>query len=412
VVTFYKVSKLTPKDVLLAELKKILHMAQARAREVDLEEDLYDFLMDMDVAIGETILDMTLRMVQAKLKGEYVSTFNKLNNQAQFTWKTWHLEVASKYATKMNGLVQMAKDYGCFEHYWGVHAHISEVTDITSTASKAKRQVETAQKHVNYEVSMTAEELVGVIGLDHLMAIVHPTSGKEVACYSFWHILLNFIKMSDGCVAIAEVHQQDISMPTHLVVPNTPEAERLTGMMNKYLPAFLFHTLKEQGLPDKFINNLLQKLCKATMLADMHRCKWEAVNRVLTTKEDIAQTKKNKAFEGAAWFRDEFGLLGQNTRNQRGYTAPKALFNLDDAGLHRTIHNRHRAPRTSEDTNAQVGTPSKRARKKLVDLTTAKGDSTSHMSLFSLEDSSSSNEGSRSKASDEEEDSLSAAGGG
>jgi hypothetical protein len=300
VVIFYKVSKLTPKDVLLAELKKILHMAQARAREEDLEEDLYDFLMDMDVAIGETIPDMTLRVVQAKLKGEYILTFNKLNNRAQFARKTWHLKVASKYATKMKGLVQMAKDYGCFEHYWGVHAHISEVTVITSTASKAKCQVETAQKHVNYEVSMTAEELVGVIDLDHLTAIVHPISGKEVACYSLRHILLNFIKMSDGCAAIAEAHQQDMSMPMHLVVPNTPEAERLTGMMNKNLPAFLFHTLKEQGLPDEFIDKLLQKSCEATMLADMHCCKWDAVNQALTTEEDIAQAEKTKAFEGAA----------------------------------------------------------------------------------------------------------------
>jgi hypothetical protein len=58
----------------------------------------------------------------------------------------------------MKRLVQMAKEYGCFEHYWGVHTHISEVADITSTSSEAKRQVEMAQKHVNYEVSMTAEE--------------------------------------------------------------------------------------------------------------------------------------------------------------------------------------------------------------------------------------------------------------
>ncbi len=120
--------------------------------------------------------------------------------------------------------------------------------------------------------------------------------------YSLRHILLNFIKMSDGCTAIAEAHQQGISMPTHLVVPNMPEAEHLTGMMNKNLPAFLFHTLKEQGLPDKFIDKLLQKSCKAAMLADMNHCNWDVVNRVLTTKEDIAQAKKNKAFEGAAWF--------------------------------------------------------------------------------------------------------------
>jgi hypothetical protein len=84
VVTFYKVSKLTSKDVLLAELKKILLMAQARAREDELEEDLYDFLMGMDMAIGETLPEMTFGVVQAKLRGEYVSTCNKLNNRAQF----------------------------------------------------------------------------------------------------------------------------------------------------------------------------------------------------------------------------------------------------------------------------------------------------------------------------------------
>jgi hypothetical protein len=116
VATLYKVSKLSPKDVLLAELKKILHMAQAKAREYDLNEDLYNILMDMDVAIGETMPDMTLRAVQAKLKGENVSTFNRLSNRAQYAQKTWHLEVAGKHATKMKGLVQMAKDYGYFEH--------------------------------------------------------------------------------------------------------------------------------------------------------------------------------------------------------------------------------------------------------------------------------------------------------
>jgi hypothetical protein len=184
VVTFYKVSKLTPKVVLLAELRKILTMAQERAREDALEEELYDFAMDIDVPIGESLPAMTLRVVQAKLKGELVSTFNKLSNRAQYARKMWHLEVASKYAEKMKGLVQVAKDYGCFEHFWGVHMHISVITDVNSTSSEAKRQVETAQKHVNYEVSMTAEELAGVIDLDHMTDIAHPVSGKVIARYS------------------------------------------------------------------------------------------------------------------------------------------------------------------------------------------------------------------------------------
>ncbi len=249
VVTFNKVLKLTPKTVLLAELRRILSMAQERAKDDALEEDLYDFLMDIDVPIRESLPAMMLHVVQAKLKGELVSTFNKLSNWAQYAQKTWHLEVASKYTEKMKGLVQMAKDYRCFEHFWGVHAHISKITNANSTSSEAKWQVETAQKHVNYEASMTAEELAGVIDLDHMTEIKYPVSGKVVAHYLLRHILLSFIKMSNGCPAIAEAHQQDISMPTHLVVPNTPEAERIIGMMNKNLPAFYLTRCRNRGCP-------------------------------------------------------------------------------------------------------------------------------------------------------------------
>ncbi len=66
----------------------------------------------------------------------------------------------------------------------------------------------------------------------------------------------------------------------------------------------------------------------------------------------------------------------------------------------------------SEETNAPVDTPPKKTRKELVDLTTAKGDSASHTSLSSLEDTSLSNKGSCFNASNKEEDSLSAADGG
>ena len=296
--------------------------------------------MDIDVPIEESLPMMMLQVVQAKLKGELVATFNKLSNWAQYAWKTWHLEVASKSADKMKGLVQMA-NYGCFEHFWGIHAHISEITNINSTPSKAKWQGETAQKHVNYEVSMMAEELAGVIDLDHMMEIKHPVSSKVVTYYSLRHVVLSFIKMSNGCSAIAEAHQQDISMQTHLVVPNTPEMERIIGMMNKNLPAFLTHAHQEQGLPEEFTKELLQWSCKAMMLTDMHQCKWDPATDTLTTEDNSVNTVKTKAVEGAAWFKDEFGLLGQWAHNQRQYSALEALFNLDDTGSCKTIHDCH-----------------------------------------------------------------------
>ncbi len=257
-----------------------------------------------------------------------------------------------------------------------------------------------------------------MIDLDNLTFIIHPTLRKLVGCYSLCYILLNFIKMSDGCLVIAKAHQSDTSKLMHIIIPNTPEAERLIGMMNKNLPAFLIHMLKEQGLPKDFIDKLPKKSCEATMLTNMHICKWDPVNWVLTTEDELIRVEKTKAFEGAAWFKDEFGLLGRNTRNQKKCTAPKALFNLDDAGSCKTIHDHHQAPCTNEGTNAPVGTPPRKELWKinsgnnLIDLTKTERDSASHMSLSSEEESILSGEGLHSKASDDNEDSLSKADGG
>ncbi len=68
------------------------------------------------------------------------------------------MEVDSQYATKMKALIQCAKDYGCVEEFWGCHTHLSEVTDSNSLAREARRQVDVAQSHTNYQMSMTSEE--------------------------------------------------------------------------------------------------------------------------------------------------------------------------------------------------------------------------------------------------------------
>ncbi len=137
----------------------------------------------------------------------------------------------------------------------GEYMHISAKSP---TSTKAKCQVEVAQKHTNDIVSMTPEELIGVINLDHISPIVYPTTGMHVVSYSLCYVLLNFVKMSDGHALIAKAHQADISMPMHIIIPNTIKAKCLIGMMNKNSSAFLLNMLKEQGLPDEFIYDMLK----------------------------------------------------------------------------------------------------------------------------------------------------------
>ena len=244
VVTFFKISTSTPKNVILAELTKILLEAQTRSRNDVSSDDYfdlakYDFALDEGIEVGESLPPMNLRVQNALLRGQEVTVFNKLSHHAQQARKSWHLEVDSRHAAKMKVLIERAKTYGCVEELWGPHAHLSEVTDATSTAREAKRQVDVAQSHTNYQLSMVAEELVGVVNLDAPVIITHPESGKEIGQLSLRTALLNYLKMKDGHPMIAEVHQEDICKPTYIVVPQTEEAERMIGMMTKNIPAFL-----------------------------------------------------------------------------------------------------------------------------------------------------------------------------
>ena len=68
---------------------------------------------------------------------------------------------------------------------------------------EAKRQVDVAKGHTNYQVSMGLEELIGVINVDKAANVIHST---KVASYSLRYILLNYMRMKDNSLFIAEVH--------------------------------------------------------------------------------------------------------------------------------------------------------------------------------------------------------------
>ncbi len=151
----------------------------------------------------------------------------------------------------MKALIQVSKDYGCVEEMWGCHAHLSEVTDAFSSNREAKRQVDVAQSHTNYQISMTSEDLEGIISLDEHINIIHPSTGENVGSLSLRMILLNYLKMQDGHPMIAEVHQEDLCKPVYVVIPQAEEAERMMGMMHKNLPAFLYYILLDAGFTEE-----------------------------------------------------------------------------------------------------------------------------------------------------------------
>jgi hypothetical protein len=100
VVSFFRVSTATRKEVILVELSKILKAAlsKVQAELSPIEFFKHDFSTEPDVS--KDLPDMTLQLQHAKLQGIDTSAFNKLKFHAQMASRSWHLEVASRYVPK------------------------------------------------------------------------------------------------------------------------------------------------------------------------------------------------------------------------------------------------------------------------------------------------------------------------
>lgn len=162
---------------------------------------------------------------------------------------------------------------------------------------------------MNCQVSMVGDELAGVINVNTTADVLHPSTEERFETYSLCQILMYFIKMSDGCQAIAEVHQKGIQHPTHMVIPNTKDAEMILDMMNRNPPAYLRFTLHDQGFPDNFIRTLLERTCKAATVVESYKYQWDKATKTISSEKEKKAEESLKAFENAAWYKDEFGLL-------------------------------------------------------------------------------------------------------
>ncbi len=85
---------------------------------------------------------------------------------------------------------------------------------------------------------------------------------------------------------------------------------------------------------------LIKESCKASLVAEVSSCKWDGKTRTLTTVADEKHEKGLKAFEGAAWFKDEYRFLKKEPKPQP-CLPPKELYNLDGSNLVKTIHDCH-----------------------------------------------------------------------
>ena len=266
------------------------------------------------------------------------------------------------------------------EKMWGKHAHISEVVDKDSTPSEIKRLIKVAQSHASYQCSMILEDIIGITNLDATAGIYDEETGNFLGTLSLCQALLRYLRLSDGHQLITEVHQsEEVMGPVQAVIPNTPEAERMILMMNKNVPAYVGNVLKDQGMPEAFLMELVKKSCCPTQISDMASCIWDSDSGTLTTQQEEAEDKNRVVLETASWFKDAFADLSSTIdgKSKKPAPPPESLFNLEEDRSVKTVHHRHEE--VQEATTAG-NTPPRKGKNEIVELASSDEDSASSSS--------------------------------
>ena len=190
---------------------------------------------------------------------------------------------------------------------------------------------------------------------------------EEGGTASLRAVLLRHLRTRDGSSPLfAEVHQKQSGGIVEAVVPNTAEADSMVGSLNRQMPAFLKHYLLYRGFPGDFVTRLISASCCPTLVGDINTVRWDEKNLDLIMIEDAEEEARLSAFEKSDWFMD-LEQLQVSAKKKKHFTAPEALFNLDEVQSVKTLHAKNDEKRaaaraeaedyTSEEESESVYTP-------------------------------------------------------
>jgi hypothetical protein len=201
---------------------------------------------------------------------------------------------------------------------------------------------------------MTGTQLYGIINLDTEVAYARTAEGEEEGgTLSLWAVLLRHFRTRDGGSPLfAEVHQKQSGGVVEAVVPNTKEADSMLGSLNRQMPAYIKHYLLYRGLPRDFVTRLIVASCCPTLVGEINTVRWDERNLELITMEDAEEEARLSAFEKADWFMD-LESLQVSSKKKKHFTAPEALFNLDEEQSVKTLHAKNDDKRAAARTEAE-----------------------------------------------------------
>jgi hypothetical protein len=105
---------------------------------------------------------ITLKAKIKKVFGQDTKELNKLPWSIKKNCMAFHVETDVEAEETLKSLIRFAKHKGILKNMLGKRVHIREMLTKNSTGIEVKQLIETTSAHKNYQISMTADSLLGI----------------------------------------------------------------------------------------------------------------------------------------------------------------------------------------------------------------------------------------------------------
>jgi hypothetical protein len=140
---------------------------------------------------------------------------------------------------------------------------------------------------------------------------------------------------------IAEVHQAVGGGETHIVFPNTPEAEALVNGLGKHAGGFSLHYLQDLGVDERVIEDFISEFIDPALVHTAEQCVWDSTAKSIKTAEEHADDTGMVELEKSSRFIDILAKSQVKEDTKRGkYASVANLFDLD-AQSTKTMHEKN-----------------------------------------------------------------------
>jgi hypothetical protein len=194
--------------------------------------------------------------------------------------------------------MEVMKNAGIVEKYWGRNAHLSNILHnkngkVTLLPGKLVALSAMDREHVNFQASMTSNVLSGVDSLNKSFEYRSASDLDKVEGeVTLRHLLYKYVFMSDGHSLFVELHHRSSISDVEVIIPNTREAKDMMEEMNKNSAAWLFYYLQEHNIPTDFLTTVLKGSVDPLLCKQINKCNWVTKTKKLILYRRIRKQRR------------------------------------------------------------------------------------------------------------------------